>query len=189
MRKLQLKSDVLPFAIATVGEWVALYYWLDLYLEDAAFLGHLVLWVGFVIERSSVLYWIRTVYNPASGIATTDYSMWHQVLRILAVTVTEVAIWVVWLWLAGGAGHLAAGLALFVLMQIEHSWEMSLVKSTSIWAYMGDARTLVFTLAETLGAVGWLYYVLDAQQFVGGLILLIGLSVEHVIQGGTLKSA
>ena len=187
MLKLQFKSDILPFMIATVGEWTALYYWLDFNHRDAAFLGHLVLWVGFIIERSSVLYWVRTVFNPASGIANIDYPFWQQVLRIIAVTITEVAIWIVWLWLAGELGHAAAGLALFVLMQVEHSWEMSLVKSTSIWTYMGNVRTLAFTLAETLAGVGWLYYVLDGQQFMGGLILFIGLAVEHVIQGGTLK--
>jgi len=189
MTKLQFKTDVLPFTIATVGEWIALYYWLDFNLQGAAILGHLALWVGFVIERSSVLYWVRTVHNPASGIANIDYPVSQQVLRVIAITITEVAIWVVWLWLAGEMGHVGAGVLLFVLMQIEHSWEMSLVKSTSIWTYMGNGRTLIFTLAETLGAGAWLYCVLDGQQFLGGLILFIGLSVEHVIQGGTLKPA
>lgn len=189
MRKLRVQSDILPFTIATVGEWTALYYWLDLNHRDAALLAHLVLWVGFLIERSSVLYWIRTVHNPASGIANVAYPFWQRVLRLIVVTVTEVVIWIIWLWLAGETGYVVAGLALLFLMQVEHSWEMSLVKNTSVWTYVGNARTWAFTMAETLGAVGWLYYVSAEQQFIGGLVLLVGLAVEHVIQGGTLKPA
>ena len=187
MRRLLFRSDILPFMIATVGEWIALYYWLDFNLRSAALLGHLVLWAGFILERSAVLYWVRTVFNPASGIANIDYPFWQQALRIIAVTITEVAIWIVWLWLASELGHVAAGVALFLLMQVEHSWEMSLVKSTSIWTYMRNGRTLTFTLAETLAGSLWLYYVLEGQHFTGGLILFVGLAVEHVIQGGSLK--
>ena len=50
-----------------------------------------------------------------------------------------------------------------------------------------NSSTLIFTACETLAGVGWLYYVLDGQLFIGGLILFIGLSIEHVIQGGSLK--
>ena len=137
MTRLRLKSDILPFLIATLGEWVALYYWLDFNLREEAVLGHLVLWAGFLLERSSVLYWVRTVYNPARGIANISYPFGQQVLRIFAVTITEVLIWIVWLQVAYEFGHVVAGFALFVLMQFEHSWEMSLVKSTSLWTYMG----------------------------------------------------
>ncbi len=73
------------------------------------------------------------------------------------------------------------------MMQLEHSWEMSLVKNTSIWTNMCSIRTLIFTSCETLAGVGWLYYVLDGQHFIGGFNLFIWLSIEHVIQGGTLK--
>lgn len=64
---------------------------------------------------------------------------------------------------------------------------MSLVKDTSIRTYMRNERTLFFTLAETLAGIGWLYCVLDGQHLIGGLILFIGLAVEHVIQGRMLK--
>lgn len=187
MSKLDLKSDILPFMIATVGEWIALYFWLDFIHQDSPIIANAFLWAGFIIERSAVLYWVRTVHNPASGIANVNYPFWQQALRIFGVTITEVLIWIIWLFLAGKFGHVAAGAALFVLMQLEHSWEMSLVKGTSIWSYIGNTRTLIFTVAETLGGIGWLYYVLDGQHLIAGLILFIALSIEHVIQGGTLK--
>lgn len=72
-------------------------------------------------------------------------------------------------------------------MLVEHSVEMSLIKRTGPLAFVGNPRTIFFTLMETLGAVGWLYFVRAGQPGLGAALLLIGLSVEHVLQGSQLK--
>ena len=42
---------------------------------------------------------------------------------------------------------------------------------------------------EAVGAVAWLYLVRHDEPLWGALILLVGLSIEHVLQGSQLKPA
>jgi hypothetical protein len=53
--------------------------------------------------------------------------------------------------------------------------------------YLTDRTTLFFTFMEVAGAVGWLWLVRADQPVAGGICLLVGLSVEHVIQGSQLR--
>lgn len=72
-------------------------------------------------------------------------------------------------------------------MLMEHSAEMSLVKKESIWKYTKNISTHFYTLMETLGAVCWMYFNANDQLGIGALCLIIGLSIEHIIQGADLK--
>jgi hypothetical protein len=42
---------------------------------------------------------------------------------------------------------------------------------------------------EVLGAAGWMYFHQQGQQGLAIASLIIGLSVEHIIQGSSLKPA
>ena len=109
---------------------------------------------------------------------------------MLSITLSEILIWVVWLWIAhqpwGGQAFAAA--ILMVLMLIEHSVEMAILRgNTRVLFYLKNKKTIFFTVMEVLGAVGWLYYVRQGQPMIGGGILFLGLSIEHIIQGSALK--
>jgi len=46
---------------------------------------------------------------------------------------------------------------------------------------------LFFTAMAVLGAIVWLYFVRNGQPVVGAVVLFVGLAIEHVIEGATLK--
>jgi hypothetical protein len=187
IRNLNARTDVLPFVAATAGEFAALYFWLQLLTAGRPWAAAAVLWVGFSVERIAVALWIRFVYSPQDVEAPAAPPIWRSVLTLVLITVSEVAIWVVWLALAVRFGHLAAGAVLMGLMLAEHSVEMSLIKRTPPFAFMGNRDTIFFTVMEVVGAMGWLYLTWNGQPLAGALVLLAGLSVEHVLQGAQLK--
>jgi len=185
--RLNPRTDILPFVAATAGEFIALFYWLRLLEAGQPWLAAAVLWAGFSVERIAVALWIRFVYAPSDTGATTTPPIWRSVLTLVLITVAEVAIWVVWLAIAIAYGHLAAGIVLMVLMLGEHSVEMSLIKRTPPFAYVTNRETILFTVMEVVGAMGWLYLTWNGQPLAGAICLLVGLSVEHVVQGAQLR--
>lgn len=63
LRNLDLKTDILPFVLATAGEFAALYFWL-LFLDQGRWvLANVLLWAGFAVERTAVYLWIRIIYR------------------------------------------------------------------------------------------------------------------------------
>lgn len=185
---LSFKKDLLPFLIATIGEFIALHYWLT-YLELGNFiLANILLWIGFGIERGSVAFWLQRVYKPTVGINNGKVSVWLQVFGWLFITFTEIVIWVIWYKCIPHIGHIGAGVVLYVLMLVEHSAEMGLVKGKNILVYTKVLKTHFYTLMETLGAMGWIYFHTTGRPGIGITCLIIGLSIEHIIQGGGLKA-
>ena len=170
-----------------VGEWIALYYWLHFLDRDKLILANVILWIGFGIERTAVVLWLRTVHRPAEGLASPKTSPAVIVLSLIAITLPEVVIWVVWLSLAEGVGYLWAGLFLAVIMLAEHSVELGLVKKMNPLSFVTDPATLFFTAMEVLGGIAWLYFVRQEQALLGGVLLFIGLSIEHIVEGASLK--
>lgn len=184
---LNPRTDVLPFVAATVGEFAALFYWLRLLEAGQPWMAAGVLWAGFTVERVAVVLWILFVYTPQDANAPPRPPLWRSALTLVAITVSEVLIWVAWLAIATTSGHLLAGAVLMALMLAEHSVEMSLIKRTPPFAFVGNAKTIFFTVMEVLGAMGWLYLTWNGRPLAGAAMLLIGLSVEHVLQGSQLK--
>jgi len=196
--RLDFKTDVLPFIIATTGEFAALFFWLR-FLDGGHFVwANVLLWAGFGVERMSVYLWIRYVYRSRGG-GPVQRSLLATVAGLFVITLSEVLIWILWLALADGQiGAIAAapatnmavaGLVLMVLMTIEHSVEMGVLKQTNPLGYVTNPSTLLFTFMEVTGAVGWLAFVRADQPLVGALFLIVGLSIEHVIQGSDLRPA
>lgn len=194
--RLDFKTDVLPFFIATAGEFAALFFWLQ-FLDAGQFVrANVLLWVGFAVERISVYLWIRYVYRSRGG-GPVGQSLGVTVAGLFVITLSEVLIWILWLALADGeiravaaapATNMAvAGVVLMVLMTIEHSVEMGALKRTNPLTYVTSPSTLLFTFMEVAGAVGWLALVRADRPLLGALCLLVGLSIEHVIQGSDLR--
>ena len=194
LRNLDFRTDVLPFIIATGGEFAALFFWLR-FLDDGRFvLANVFLWAGFIVERLAVYLWIRYVYREEEG------RRMAQPFPLVAgglflITLSEVLIWILWLALADGAwlsfgatlNFALAAVLLMALMLVEHSVEMAALRGRRPLAYVGDPNTIFFTLMEVIGAVGWLYFVRHGQPGLGAACLLLGLSVEHVLQGSALR--
>nr|WKN36534.1 hypothetical protein K4G66_29670 [Tunicatimonas sp. TK19036] len=184
---LNFKSDVLPFLIATVGEFIALHFWFT-YMEIGQFvLANILLWIGFGIERGAVALWLKKVYRPKEGITSSQVPVWQQFAGWTFITFTEIVVWVIWWYTVDDLGHLWGAVVLYILMLLEHSAEMGLVKRRSLWIYAGTFKTNLFTLMEVLGAAGWMYFHQQGQHGLAIASLLVGLSVEHVIQGSSLK--
>ena len=186
------KKDVLPFIIATAGEFAALFFWLKYLMDDRLWLANGLLWAGFLVERVSVILWLRVIYRekerasqPANPVENTP--AWKGALALFAITLSEILIWLAWYWCVGWVGHFWAGLILLVLMQAEHAVEMGGLKQSSPLKYFFNGRTFFFTLMEVLGAIGWLYFTMQGDVGLGALSLLVGLSIEHVLQGSQLR--
>jgi hypothetical protein len=196
LRALDLRTDVLPFVIATAGEFIALFFWLHFLDRGQFLLANLILWGGFALERGAVYVWIRYIYRQKEGVQENRSSL-VVFAGLFFITLTEVLIWILWLALADGqiawfdfgfiGSMIFAGIVLMVLMLIEHSVEMAGLKRQSPLIYMKKGSTIFFTFMEVIGAVGWLYFVRIDMPVVGALCLLIGLSIEHVLQGSDLK--
>ena len=113
--------------------------------------------------------------------------LWQAAIGLILITLTEIVIWVLWLWLADDVNFWLAAVVLLVLMLGEHSLEMSLVKKTKPLTYVTHGKTIFYTVMEAGGAVAWLYLVRHDEPMWGALILLVALSIEHVLQGSQLK--
>lgn len=196
LRNLNLRTDVLPFVIATAGEFTALFFWLYFLDQGRFWVANAVLWGGFLVERISVIAWIRFVYRQRQQQPVTA-GLLPTVIGLLVITLSEIMIWVLWRALADGSigifamsplGNFAlAAVVLMILMQIEHSIEMAALKRKTLLAFLGSPRTIFFTFMEVAGAVAWLYMVRTDRPVLGAIFLLVGLSVEHVLQGSELR--
>lgn len=195
-RQLDVRTDVLPFVVATAGEFAALFLWLK-YLDQGQFLlANVVLWTGFAVERTAVYLWIRFTYREKEGRPEAP-PLPVVVGGLIAITLSEILIWILWLSIADGdiawlastfaVNFTLAGILLMGLMLVEHSVEMAALRRTPPFAYVRSSRTILFTFMEVAGAVGWLYFVRMDRPLVGALCLLVGLSIEHVLQGSELR--
>ncbi len=177
----------LPFVIATAGEFVALYFWLQLFEQSAYVSATLVLWAGFLVERIAVLYWVKVNFGGDIGIAADAKPWWQKLIGLLLICLGEITIWVGFVFAERYFGWPAAFAVLFVGEQIEHSVELGLLSRTSWLEFVVSRQATAITVLETLGGVAWLYFVRQGQPQLGGLMLLIGLTIEHVIQGDAIK--
>lgn len=181
------ETGVLPFVIATLGEGAALFYWVQLYGRGEVLLATLVLWAGFLAERLAVLFWVNKNFGTTVGVASTAKPAWQRVLGILAITLSEILIWVAFFHVAARFGLVVGFVVLFVLEQLEHSMELGLLKGRPMPSFFLDRTALTITAIEAAGGVAMLHLVQSGRVWEGGLVLLVALAVEHVVQGGKIK--
>jgi hypothetical protein len=182
---VDFRRDIVPFLIATIGEFVALVLWLKYLDAGAAAQARAALWIGFAVERIAVAAWVRYVYAPQAGV--TSGPIWTTAIFLFFITLAEVGIWDVWLDVSRSSGLVAGGALLFVLIHILHSLEMGAVKNRNPLTYARNASTLTFSIMEAVGGAGWLWLYGMGHPTLGATVLLVGLSIEHVVQGRLLK--
>ena len=187
IKNLDFKTDILPFLIATIGEFIALVFWLYFSDKDMLVVANLLLWTGFLIERIAVVLWLRFVYRKKQGLPLPKFKWWQIPVGLVAVTWTEILVWFIWLYVANHYGSWWGLIVLSPLMLLEHSAEMGLVKRCNLLKYFTNKKTIFFTIMEVGGAVAWFHFVRAGQPVIGIIILLVGLSIEHIIQGSELK--
>jgi hypothetical protein len=177
----------LPFLVATGGEFIALYFWLVFFDQGSYLLATIVLWAGFLTERIAVLVWVNLNFGDDIGIAAKDKPWWQKLIGLLAICLSEITVWVIFVLVYDHFGVLPAFVVLFIGEQIEHSVELGLLSESDWKKFVFSRSATMITLLEALGGLAWLYLVRHGQPQLGGLLLLLGLTIEHVVQGNAIK--
>ncbi|MFC7070850.1 hypothetical protein [Halobaculum lipolyticum] len=178
----------------TAVETVALVVWLA-FVRDApvvsadAAAGLSVLLVGLLLEHY--------LTNRAVNGADARFPLGRAAL----FSASEAALWALWLAVAesvGGVGGLvAAAVVLAALLVPQHTVEDNVLRGERLFASLLDARTVGFSVVESVGSTLWLAAVLrprlaagllsdlgvgGVDPAVGGVaVLAAALLVEHVI--------
>ncbi len=185
-----------PFVIATGGEFVGLYFWLAYFDAGHYLLATIVLWAGFLTERYVVLNWtaafrgqlaIRYPHSKDNYNSFATMSTVEKLGKLAIITVTEITVWVVAVLVFDRVNWVAAFAVLVAGEQLQHSWELGLIASRSILKYIPTWKALTITLLESVGGILWIGLVRHEQAQLGGLFLLIGLSIEHVVQSKKIQ--
>jgi hypothetical protein len=193
-------KDRLPFIVATGSEFLGLYFWLYFFDRGgiSIALAMIALGAGFLSERLAVLGWVKYFHTKlqaqyglaADGSAGSDIkqkSTAGALLHLSFICLTEITIWVTFVLIFDRWGWVAGFATLMVGEQLQHSLDLALIARRPIREYIPSANALLITLLEGIGGISWLWLVRHGQPQVGGLILLIGLSIEHVVQGQRIK--
>ena len=193
-------QDRLPFIVATGSEFIGLYFWLY-FLDQGGLnliLAFLVLGAGFLSERLAVLGWVKWFHSTlqakyglaADGMAGSDIKQKSRagaLLHLAFICLTEITIWITFVTVADRVGFAAAFATLMIGEQLQHSLDLALIARRPIREYIPSANALLITVLEGVGGLVWLYAVRHGQPQLGGAILLLGLSIEHVVQGQRIK--
>ena len=182
-----IAKERLPFIIATGGEFIALYFWLYFFEQQDYWLATFLLWLGFLIERVAVLYWVKVNFGDDVGIAAKQKPLWKKAFGLFLICLSEITVWVIFFWTYRYYGLGPAFVVLFIGEQLEHSMELGLLSKTSMWKYVFSWDATFITVLEAVGGTVWIYLFFQGQPQLGGLAMLTGLTIEHVVQGNAIK--
>ena len=198
----QLKSgfvqERLPFVIATGGEFIGLFFWLAYWDAGNYILATIVLWAGFITERIVVLGWVGHFQGqmeakyPGVSVDKSEKDFKNkpkaqQLAHLGLICLSEITIWVSVVYAFDAYGWVAAFAVLMIGEQLQHSMELGLIAHRPIAGYIPTWNALKITLLEGIGGILWIWFVRQGQPQLGGLFLLIGLSIEHVVQGAKIR--
>jgi hypothetical protein len=191
-------QERLPFVIATGGEFIGLFFWLAYWDAGNYILATIVLWAGFITERIVVLGWVnhfqtqmeakypdQPVDKSAEDFKNKPKA--QQLAHLALICLSEITIWVTVVYVFDAYGWVAAFAALVFGEQLQHSTELGLIAHRPISGYIPTWNALKITLLESVGGILWIWLVRHGQPQLGGLFLLLGLSIEHVVQGAKIR--
>lgn len=188
-RIMKFETGTLPFIIATIGEFTGLFGWLHYHRQDRFAMAALVLFCGFLAERVAVLFWVNKNFGTTVGVASTAKPAWQRFLGLMAITWSEIAIWVVFFWVYTRFGPLPALVVLYALELGQHAADLGLLKGKPIREFLLDGTAHFITVVEAGGGTAMVYFVLAGQPWIGAAVMLACLAVEHVVQGGMIRPA
>ena len=194
-KPFSFKVNVLPFIVATVGEFVALYFWLWFFWEQQYLLGLVILLAGFLTERLAVLYWVSQVFGAEVGITGSKKTPVQKAIGLLMITGSEIIVWSIWYFadrdLAPSMGptsaFLLASAFLIIGEQLQHSWDLALLNSKRIRDFIFHPTTIFITVLECGGGIMMLYFFKQDLRWTPAIIMLVALTIEHVVQGSMIK--
>lgn len=131
----------------------------------AAAVGAAVLVVGLVVE------------HVLTDVAVNGVDLSLPAGKVVLVSVSETALWVLWLAVAervgGVEGLLAAGAVLAVLLVPQHTVEDGVLRGEGLLSDLVDLGTLGFSVIEAAGATVWLALVVRPGLFAPTLSRLL----------------
>jgi hypothetical protein len=173
------------FAIATVGEFLALSGWY--YFHNTLVVAALaILWAGFIVERAMVVLWLglpKRVFTPGGNL----HKRW---VVIGGVTLAEIIVWVVWIGLAENGEPGFAAATLVAGIHIVHAYEVAVLKQRPLKKELMDKGVILITILESVGGVLALWLVMQSSPWPKlALGVLFGaLLIEHILQVIGLKT-
>ncbi len=166
--------------IATVAEYAGLFYWVDQVDKGNILFGIAIVLAGLLAERISVYMLIKAVWGP-------NPPHKHLILNLVVAGIGETLAWLLWLWLADGPmGMVWASVLLGVILLFEHSIQIGFFMQINYFKHVNDPMTIVFSALEGAVAFFWLYFVRNDYMIWGMLVLFVGLTIEHIIQGSVI---
>jgi len=176
----------LPFIIATGGEFIALFFWFRFFNDGRYILATIVLFAGFLTERLAVLYWVKVNFGAQVGITGQHKTPLQRLVGLLAITVSEIFVWMAFFLAADHINLFVGGVILFIGEQLQHSWDLALLNGKRIADYLVHPTAIVITVIEVSGGIALYHFYKSEQALLAGGIILVALAVEHVVQGGMI---
>lgn len=170
---------LLGFAIVTIAEVGGLIVWLWQTQAGQPVAGYLALVAGEAVEWSLLAYIIAR--SPASAplrMGRVKVALVQSGLTSLS----ESLLWVGWAFLIPQLGFAVATVLFGVAMHIKHGIDIAVFTSRPLSADFFNTRSLVATALEVGGAAAWYALVFAGYSIVGGIILLLAISAEHLLQ-------
>ena len=194
-KPFSFRVNVLPFIVATVGEFTALYFWLWFFREQQYLIALVLLLAGFLAERLAVLYWVSQVFGAEVGITGSKKTPVQKAIGLLMITGSEIIVWSMWYFadrdLAESMGptysFLLASAILVIGEQLQHSWDLALLNSKRIRDYFLHPTAIFITVLEAGGGILMLHFFKQDMRWTAAIIILVALTIEHVVQGSMIK--
>jgi hypothetical protein len=177
-----------------------------------ATLANAILLIGFMIERLIVVWWADKNFGNKIKLPVPKDPKWIFLLWMIAITFSEIIVWLAFREIYIDSRSilreinpwLPAAVSLVVLFlgeQLQHSYELHAMKGASWSSQFFKFNTAIITALETAGGAGFLFAIRNPEWFafagteqqetvayiVGGASMLLGLGIEHVVEGQTLS--
>lgn len=176
---------ILLLILTTFFEVAGLIIWVEADFQGKLGLGLIILYIGLVLERLSVVL----VLNPANEWLG---KIWEQAINILASSWWEYAAWALWFVLIQFLHVDSIGVFLLVLLpglHFQHAFLIALDSGKSYTELVLNPGFIVFSLIEAIGGALWLAALnsTDISRLNAHLIILIAITIEHIAQGIVLN--
>jgi len=172
-------ADILALVIATVAEFVGLFFWVQAVDNGQQMLGIAIIIAGLLTERIAVYIGIRAKWgdNPPH-----PNILGNLVFSALGETVA----WLIWLQVADTIDPVFAAIFLAMIILFDHSFQVGYFRRGKPFVYMIDPLTVVFSAMEGIFAYYWLLNFRAGEVTTSAIILFVGLTIEHITQGAKL---